>query len=120
MTILLFVIVGLVGGALSGMVGIGGGIIIVPLLALLAGFSQKSAQGTTLAMLALPVGIFAAATYFKAGYVNLKATLWVAIGFVVGALISSHYAVKLPDQTVTRVFGAVLLVIATKLLLFSR
>ena len=120
MSTILLVLIGLVAGAFSGLVGVGGGIIIVPALVLLLGFSQKNAQGTTLMMLALPVGALAAATYFKAGYVHVKAALLLALGFIVGAAVSAHFAVKLPEHTMTRVFGGVLLVVAAKLLLFGK
>ena len=114
------ILTGLIAGALSGMVGVGGGIVIVPVLVLLFGFSQKHAQGTTLAMLAMPVGILAAATYFKAGYVEVKATLWLAVGFVIGALVGAHYAIRLPEHAIARIFGAVLLVVALKILVLGR
>lgn len=118
-TDLFLIIIGATAGALSGLVGVGGGIVMVPALVLLLGFSQKHAQGTTLAMLVLPVGIFAALTYYRAGYVNLKAAGWLAVGFLVAAAISAHYAVKLPEHTMARVFGGVLLVIAAKLLIMG-
>jgi uncharacterized protein len=118
-TDLLLILIGIAAGALSGLVGVGGGIVIVPALVLLLGFSQKHAQGTTLAMLVLPVGIFAALTYFRAGYVNLRAAGWLAVGFLAGAAISASYAVKLPEHSMARIFGGVLLVIAAKLLVFG-
>lgn len=117
---ILLVLVGCIAGLLSGMVGIGGGVIIVPVLVLLFGFSQKHAQGTALAMLTLPVCFVAAATYFKAGYVELKAALWLALGYLVGALLSSRYALNMPEHTIARVFGGVLLAIGVKMLIFGR
>jgi uncharacterized membrane protein YfcA len=119
-TDMLLILTGLVAGFLSGMVGVGGGIIIVPALVLLFGFSQKHAQGTTLMMLAMPVGILAAFTYFKAGFVEVKAALWLALGFVFGALIGAHYAVRVPELVMARVFGGLLLAVAAKLLIFGR
>jgi uncharacterized membrane protein YfcA len=119
-TDLVLILIGVVAGVLSGLVGVGGGIVMVPALVLLLGFTQKHAQGTTLAMLAVPVGIFAVITYYRAGYVNVKAALWLGLGFLVGAAISSHYAVRMPEQTMARLFGGVLLVIAAKLLFFGR
>ena len=119
-TDLALIAIGAVAGVLSGMVGVGGGIIMVPALVLLLGFSQKHAQGTTLAMLVLPVGIFAVLTYFRHGYVNVRAAGWLAMGFMVGAAISALYAVRLPEHTLSRVFGAVLLLIAAKLLILGR
>jgi uncharacterized membrane protein YfcA len=119
-TDLVLIIVGVAAGVLSGLVGVGGGIIMVPALVLLLGFTQKHAQGTTLAMLAVPVGIFAVITYYRAGYVNVKAALWLGLGFMVGAALSSHFAVRLQEHVMARVFGGVLLVIAAKLLFFGR
>lgn len=118
MTILL-IILGLVAGALSGLIGIGGGVVIVPALVMLFHFSQKEAQGTTLALLIPPLGIFAAAAYYKAGYVNVKAAGLIIVGFVVGSIISSHYIVHVPELLVTRIFGVFLLLVAIKLL-FTR
>lgn len=109
--------IGALAGVLSGLVGVGGGIVMVPALVLLLGFGQKHAQGTTLAMLMLPVGLFAVIHYYRAGYVNVKAALWLALGFAVGAAISAAYAVKLPDHTIARIFGALLLALAAKLLI---
>jgi uncharacterized protein len=118
-TTLAFIIIGAAAGALSGLVGVGGGIVVVPALVLLMGFSQKMAQGTTLALLVPPVGVFAAVTYYRHGYVNLKAALLIAIGFVIGTIISSHFAVRLPERMVARAFGGVLLLVAAKLLILG-
>lgn len=107
---------GLVAGALSGLVGIGGGVVIVPALVLLFGFSQKQAQGTTLALLIPPLGAFAVASYYKAGYVDVKAAAFIIIGFLLGSIISSHYAVHIPTEVITKIFGVFLLLVALKLL----
>jgi uncharacterized membrane protein YfcA len=115
----LLIVIGLVAGALSGLVGFGGGIVIVPALVLLLGFSQKHAQGTTLAMLSMPVGLLAAGAYFKAGFVEIKASLLLALGFVFGALLGAHYAIKLPEHVVVRIFGGLMLAIAAKLLILG-
>jgi uncharacterized membrane protein YfcA len=119
-TDVLLVVVGLLAGGLSGLVGVGGGIIIVPALVLLFGFGQKYAQGTTLAMLALPVGLLAAITYYKAGFVHFRASLWLAAGFIIGSLIAAHFAVKAPEHTMTRIFGGLLLAVALKMLIIGR
>lgn len=115
--IVAFIILGLVAGGLSGLVGIGGGIVIVPALALFFHFSQKTAQGTTLALLIPPLGLFAAMAYYKAGHVNVKAAIFIIVGFIIGTLISSHYAVNLPTPIITKVFGSFLLLVALKMLL---
>lgn len=120
MLLLAFIALGLVAGILSGLVGIGGGVLIVPALVLLFHFSQKSAQGTTLALLIPPLGFFAAMAYYKAGYVDVKAAIFIIIGFLVGSIISAHYAVNLPTPVITRIFGGFLLLVATKMLFFTR
>lgn len=117
---LVLIAIGIIAGTLSGLVGVGGGIIIVPALVMLLGFTQKTAQGTTLAMLMMPVGIFAAITYFRAGQVNLKAALFIALGFLIGALIGAQYAIRLPEHTMARIFGGVLLAVGMKLLIWGR
>ena len=71
-TILLLLLVGLIAGILSGLVGVGGGIIMVPALVLLLGFTQKQAQGTSLGIMLLPVGILAVLQYYKQGYINFN------------------------------------------------
>lgn len=119
MTNALFIVVGLLAGGLSGLVGVGGGIVIVPALVLLFGFGQKYAQGTTLAMLALPVGVLGAVTYYRAGFVHFKASLFLALGFVIGSFLASRYAVKAPEHTTTRLFGGLLLAVALKMLIIG-
>ncbi len=120
MSYALLITIGLLAGALGGFVGVGGGVIIVPALVLLLGYSQKTAQGTTLAMLCMPVAIFAALTYYRAGYVQIKPALWIALGFAVGSLVSSHFAVKLHEHSVARIFGILLLAVGAKLVFFGR
>ena len=117
---IILIAIGLAAGVLSGMVGVGGGIIIVPALVMLLGFTQKNAQGTTLAMLMVPVGIFAAMTYYRAGHMNIKAALFIGLGFLVGALIGAQYAVCLPEHTMTRIFGGLLLAVGMKFLIMGK
>jgi len=116
----LFILLGLAAGGLSGLVGVGGGIVIVPALVLLFGFGQKYAQGTTIAMLALPIGVLGAITYYRAGFVHFKASLFLAIGFAIGSFIAAHYAVRAPEHTMTRVFGGLLFAVALKMLILGR
>lgn len=116
-TLLILLIIGLVAGLISGLVGIGGGIIIVPALVLILGFSQKMAQGTTLALLIPPIGIFAALTYYKQGHVNIYAAVLIIIGFVVGSFIGAKYLTHLSNITVTRIFAVFLIAIAIKMLI---
>ncbi len=114
-----YILLGLVAGALSGIIGIGGGIIIVPALVFLFGMSQHHAQGTTLALLVPPIGILAAWTYYKAGYVDVKVAAFVALGFVVGSLVGARFATGISDVALQRVFGVALMVIALKMI-FAR
>lgn len=112
-----FVILGAAAGVLSGMVGIGGGVIIVPALVLVFGLSQLKAQGTTTALMVPPIGILAAWTYYRQGYVDLKIAVLVCAGFLLGGLLGAKIATSLSSVVLEKVFGAVLLIIAIKMLM---
>jgi uncharacterized protein len=115
--IMILLAVGLAAGFLSGMVGVGGGIIIVPALVYFLGFSQHSAQGTTLFMFLLPIGILGVMNYYKAGFVDWRAALIICITFVAGSYFGSKLAVSIDQVTVKRVFGALIVVMGIKMLL---
>jgi uncharacterized membrane protein YfcA len=117
--VFLYVFTGLLAGLLSGLIGIGGGTIIVPILVIFAGLSQKMAQGTTLALLVPPIGILAAWTYYKEGYVDFSIASLICIGFIFGGLIGAKFANNLSNQTLERIFGIALLIIAIKMI-FSK
>lgn len=119
-TVLLVVLVGLAAGILSGLVGVGGGIIIVPALVFLLGFSQHEAQGTSLGILLLPAGIFAVLNYYKQGYIDLKVVLILFIGFVIGGYLGSKISLSLSEAAVKKIFAIVLLVIAGKMLFLDK
>jgi uncharacterized membrane protein YfcA len=112
----LYILLGIVAGTLSGLIGIGGGVIIVPALVLLFGMSQHHAQGTTLALLIPPIGILAAWTYYKAGYVDVKVAALVAVGFFVGSFLGARLATHISEATLERIFGVALLLIALKMI----
>jgi uncharacterized membrane protein YfcA len=116
-TIMILLCVGLLAGVLSGMVGVGGGIIIVPALVYFLSMNQHQAQGTSLAVLLLPVGIFAVFNYYKAGYVDIKSTLIIASTFVIGGFIGSKIAIAIDQNTVKKIFGVILLLVAFKMIL---
>jgi len=118
-TILLLVIVGLAAGFLSGLIGIGGGVIIVPALVFFVGFTQKQAQGTSLGILLLPVGILAVIQYYKQGYLNINYVLVVSLAFVVGGFFGSKLALNLSDEKMKKIFAVVLLIISIKMLFFE-
>lgn len=118
--ILLLLLLGLGAGILSGMVGVGGGIIIVPGLVFLLGFSQKMAQGTSLAVLLLPVGILAVMQYYKSGFVDVRSVGIIAIAFLVGGFFGSKIAIMLPADSVKKIFAILLLLISIKMLFFDK
>lgn len=117
--VLLLLLVGLLAGMMSGFVGIGGGVVMVPALVYLLGFSQLQAQGTSLAVLVMPVGILAVMNYYKAGQMDVTAALVIAIGFVVGGFFGSKYALKLPEHKVKFVFALLMLYVVGKMLYTS-
>jgi uncharacterized membrane protein YfcA len=119
-TIIILIIIGIAAGMLSGLVGIGGGIIIVPALVYILGFSQKNAQGTSLGLLLLPVFIVSLLYYYKAGYVNVKAIPFLAVGFLVGGYFGSKLALALPDLTVKKIFAILMIIVAIKMLFFDK
>jgi len=119
-TILLLALIGLTAGVLSGMIGIGGGIIIVPALVFLLGFSQQQAQGTSLGLLLLPVGILAVFNYYKQGFIDVKVVGIMCATFVVGGWLGSKVAISLPQETLKKIFALVLIIIAVKMLFFDK
>ncbi len=119
-TLILLLIVGLAAGFLSGLIGIGGGIIIVPALVLFLGFSQKLAQGTSLGILLLPVGILAVIQYYKQGYLNVNYVVIIASAFVLGSFLGSKLALSMNDEKMKKVFALVLMLIAVKMLFFDK
>lgn len=116
-TIVSLLIIGLLAGMLSGLVGVGGGIIMVPMLVLLLGFSQHQAQGTSLAVLVVPVTAIAVFNYYKEGYINWKYAAVIAVFFVVGTYFGSKLAISLDQKMLKKIFGIVLIIVAGKMLL---
>jgi len=114
--VMLYIILGFAAGALSGLMGIGGGIIIIPVLVYVFKFSQLSAQGTTLALLLPPIGFLAAMVYFKGGYVDLKAALFICLGFFIGGLVGAKTALGLSNLFLQRLFGAVMFLVSLKMI----
>jgi uncharacterized membrane protein YfcA len=119
-TILLLVVVGLLAGVLSGLVGLGGGVIIVPALVFLLRFSQHQATGTSLGVLLLPAGIFAVMNYYQKGYVDFKVVLLIFVGFLAGGWLGSKISLNIPEGMLKKIFAIVLLLIAGKVLFFDK
>ncbi len=113
-------LLGIIAGYFSGLVGIGGGVIIVPALVLLFGFSEHSAQGTTLALLIPPIGIFAVLSYYQKGFVDVKTAIIICLGFLIGGYIGGKVAVGLSGETLKKVFGITIILIGFKMLFFSK
>ncbi len=105
-----FIIIGLIAGIFSGLFGIGGGIIIVPALILIAHMKPHMATGTSLGALLLPVGVLGAWQYYRHGSVNIHAALWIALGLALGALLGAYLALKLPARELQRLFALFMLV----------
>src|SRR5258708_25887648 len=119
-TIALLVLVGLLAGMLSGLVGLGGGVIIVPALVFVLGFSQHQAQGTSLGILLLPAGIFAVMNYYKKGYIDMKVVIILFIGFLIGGFLGSKLSLNLPQATLKKIFSVVLIFFSGKIVFFDK
>jgi uncharacterized membrane protein YfcA len=115
-TFLILILIGLAAGFLGGMVGLGGGIILIPALMLFLSMDQRMAQGTTIAIMLPPIGFFAAFNYYKAGYVNIKYALIIAIVFMLGGYLGSKLALNLPVPLLKKMFAVLLVIIAAKMI----
>jgi len=113
---LLLLAIGIVTGITAGMLGIGGAIIMIPGLVFILGLSQQMAQGTSLAVMLPPIGIIAAFNYWKAGQVNLKFAIILAVAFLVGSYFGSKFALNLPQAVLKKIFGILLLLVAVRML----
>ena len=115
--LLILIGIGILTGFAAGMLGIGGAIVMIPALVFFLGFSQHAAQGTSLAVMLPPIGIIAAYNYYKAGEVNFKFALILAIAFLFGSYFGSKFALHLPQATLKKIFGVLLLIVAARMLL---
>ncbi|MDP2723064.1 MAG: sulfite exporter TauE/SafE family protein [Bacteroidales bacterium] len=113
--VIILILIGLVAGVFSGLIGIGGAIIIIPALVFILGMDQYSAQGTSLAIMLPPIGLLAAWNYYKAGVLDLRYALIIAGAFFIGGYLGSKFALSIPEATLRRIFAAILLVIAVKM-----
>jgi len=118
-TIIILTIIGLSAGILSGLVGLGGGLIIIPALVMALGMSQKAAQGTSVAIMLPPIGILAAWNYYKAGLVDIKYAMIIAVAFILGGWLGSKVAIALPELIVRRIFAGLMIITAIKMI-FSK
>lgn len=114
-TLLILVVIGLLAGAIGGVLGISGAIIIIPSLVLLLGLSQHEAIGTSLAFALPPIGLLATYNYYQAGQVNFKYALVLAVAFIIGSFFSSKLATGIPENTIRKIFSIFLILVAIKM-----
>lgn len=117
LNIILYLMLGLSAGILSGLMGIGGGLIIIPVLIYVFKFSQLQAQGTTLALLLPPIGLLAFLIYYRSGYVDFRAAVPICLAFFVGGLLGAKVAVGLSNIFLQRLFGTVMFLVSLKMIL---
>lgn len=115
MGIFIYLGIGLAAGVLSGIFGIGGGVLIVPALLLVAKMQPSLATGTSLASLLLPVGALGAYAYWRNGHVNVPAALWIALGLFVGAWVGAQVAQGVAPVTLKRAFAVFLVAVAVRM-----
>jgi uncharacterized protein len=115
--LLILIVIGIITGIMAGMLGIGGAIIMIPAMVYFLGLTQQTAQGTSLAVMLPPIGVIAAYNYYKAGQVNIKFALILAAAFIIGSYFGSKIALNVPQQVLKKVFAALLLLVAAKMLL---
>lgn len=115
-TVITLLVIGAAAGLLSGFFGIGGAVIIIPALIIFSEMTQHQAQGTALAVLSIPVALGGAINYYRAGHINLKYVLILAVAFFIGAYLASSLAVKIAPKLLNKAFALLLLVIALKML----
>ncbi len=118
--IIILILVGIGSGMLSGLVGVGGGIIIVPSLIYFLSFSQKQAQGTSLGILLLPIGIFGVIQYYKQSEIDLRVVALVSLGFLIGNFFGSKFAIYLSDAVLKKMFAILMVLIAIKMMFFDK
>jgi len=118
--IIILLVIGLAAGILGGLIGVGGGIIIVPSLIYFLGFSQKEASGTSLGILLLPVGILGVLQFYKAGYIDMRTVWLVSFGFLVGSYFGSKIALRFSQETVRKIFAVVMILIALKMIFVDK
>lgn len=113
--IIILIVIGVIAGFIGGIAGVGGGLIIVPFLIMFMGMSQHEAQGTSIGTLVFPIAVFAAINYSKAGFVNWKYVIFLALTFMIGSYFGSKLAVDIEPKMLKRVFATVLVLGAIKM-----
>ncbi len=117
--LLILIFVGILAGMLAGMFGVGGAIVVIPVLVFILGLSQHDAQGTSLAFMLPPVGFLATWNYWKAGHVNWKFALVLSLAFIIGSYFGSHISIGISDKLIRKLFGVLMILVALKMI-FSK
>lgn len=115
-TLIILAIIGLTTGAFAGLLGIGGGLILIPALVYFIGMNQHEAIGTSLAVMLPPIGLFAAYNFYKAGQINIKYALILASAFMVGSYFSSKFALAIPANLLRKIFSFFLIAVGIRML----
>ena len=114
---IIIAVIGIIGGIASGLLGIGGAILMIPALVFILKFDQHTAQGTTLFAMIPPIGILAAIEYYKAGYADIKTAAIIAAFFIVGAWVGSKFAMKIDPYYLKKIFGIVLMYVSIRMII---
>ena len=117
MSVFTCIAIGIAGGVLSGLMGVGGGIILIPLMIAFLKMNQHQAQGTSLAIIVL--SLFSMLVYYKKGYVNLGIAALIGIGFIIGGFLGAHFASSLPESVLRKCFAVLMIIVACKMLFFK-
>lgn len=115
--IITLVIIGLTAGIVSGMLGVGGAIIMIPALVFFMGLTQHQAQGTSLSVLVFPVGFLAFWNYYKQGYVNFRLSVVIMLAFLIGGFLGSWLAVRIPERPLKIFFGILIILLGFRMIL---
>jgi len=119
MQAILYIIAGAIGGIVSGFFGIGGGIVVIPILIYWFGLSQHQAQGTTLAMMVPPIGLLAAWRYYSGGNVKVGMALFMCVGFFIGGYIGASLVHNISDQVLRKTFGILMFAVSVRMIFFK-
>ncbi|MCM8761574.1 MAG: sulfite exporter TauE/SafE family protein [Candidatus Omnitrophica bacterium] len=116
---LTYILLGIFAGIFAGFLGLGGGIVLIPILVYGYGLTQHQAQGTSLAIMVPPITLLAAIRYYYSGNVKVGMAVLIACGFVAGGLLGAHLVQRVPDVLLRKIFGLAMLVVSLRMILFK-
>ncbi len=115
-----YILLGIISGVVGGILGLGGGTVVIPALVYLFGFTQHQAQGISLVLVSLPVGLLAAVKYYLEGNLFIKEGLLISVGFLIGAYLGAEIAHKIPATLLKKIFGLFLILVAIKMIFLEK